>query len=905
MPTRSSTARSTLFWSSLLVLCALFASVAAQSSTSSGSQSATNSNQATPTPTTYTTSTTVLATISTTLHNGTSLIPTVTDIPVVVNLTVTSTPPVSSPSSTANATSAAASATASADPSHLDTKIDPGFGVLGAILILTGLPSAFLGHKNRWTSFFLIGFYTLSLVCLVLILKFGVLQAVNPPSTTLRGLFVLACCVAGIAGGAVSIFFWKATRYFIGAWGGFAFALWIQCFRNGGLIHPIGFRWILYIACAVVGFLLCAIPKIHYQIILVSTAFVGATAFMLGVDCYTTTNLKEFYMWNLGFTSLFPRYESLGIQFPVSQTMEIELGLEGAVALMGIAMQLRLYKILRRKLKEIKDESRRQDADAEARAAARFGDLDHEKAEWEREHPSLPKHGRQDSTFSASPLIKEDGSTDEKRASTNTLVSPIRQRYQSGVSSFMATPLDGRQSPGALPALDLGTDLETNVPQNYISDVSGEGPSEPRGLGIRARTPSVTLTSAQELEDLKKKQELLSEIQNIRKSIELLKAETPAPSSSSESRNPSFGSRRTQSQDLGSFSIAGPSTAHLRDPRARVQSMDLTNMTRSEFGNTIGRPTSVPLQDEDWDAYVRERKLLQPPSGVTPPIPTTPLSPTPRVPVSPAVADALFQRQRRESSLSFGMMPAAEERDRPPSRDRNAPPHHSPEEIPIALRPQHKKTDSQDSYAPGVLLPPRHRQGASSPPPPLSDAPRVMSFEELNERHKEKLRQLQQPLTESEKEQADVLVARARWERAKEAEKKAVLKRQAEQAAVVESKKKERSRRSLDASAALNEAGGRAGGHGHSRSLSADVLATVPGAQPASSKRMSTMKVQDWQRHQMEDEVEQALEHPERAEREASGRRHGGVPFPGATAPRPRAPRESRRQSTVPRDPLT
>ena len=47
------------------------------------------------------------------------------------------------------------------------------------------------------------------------------------------------------------------------------------------------------LACAVVGFLLCAIPKIHYQIILVSTAFVGATAFMLGVDCYTTTNLKE------------------------------------------------------------------------------------------------------------------------------------------------------------------------------------------------------------------------------------------------------------------------------------------------------------------------------------------------------------------------------------------------------------------------------------------------------------------------------------------------------------------------------------------------------------------------------------------------------------------------------------
>lgn len=70
------------------------------------------------------------------------------------------------------------------------------------------------------TSFFLIGFYTLSLVCFVLILKFGILPAVNPPSKTLRGMFVLACSVAGIAGGGSAIFFWKAARYGIGAWGG-------------------------------------------------------------------------------------------------------------------------------------------------------------------------------------------------------------------------------------------------------------------------------------------------------------------------------------------------------------------------------------------------------------------------------------------------------------------------------------------------------------------------------------------------------------------------------------------------------------------------------------------------------------------------------------------------------------
>lgn len=44
---------------------------------------------------------------------------------------------------------------------------------------------------------------------------------------------------------------------------------------------------------SVVGFVLCTIPKLHYYVLLMSTAFVGATAFILGVDCFTTAGLKE------------------------------------------------------------------------------------------------------------------------------------------------------------------------------------------------------------------------------------------------------------------------------------------------------------------------------------------------------------------------------------------------------------------------------------------------------------------------------------------------------------------------------------------------------------------------------------------------------------------------------------
>jgi hypothetical protein len=180
-------------------------------------------------------------------------------------------------------------------------------------------------------------------------------------------MFVLSSFVAGVAGGGFAIFFWQATKYLIGAWGGLAFGLWVQCFRDGGLIRPVGIRWLLFITCAVIGFVLCTIPRIHYQVLLVATAIVGSTAVILGVDCFSTAGLKEFYMWNIGYRQLFPKYISHDIQFPVTQSMEIEIGLIGAVWLMGIAVQLRVLQVLQRKLREIKEEQKRRDRLNEAK----------------------------------------------------------------------------------------------------------------------------------------------------------------------------------------------------------------------------------------------------------------------------------------------------------------------------------------------------------------------------------------------------------------------------------------------------------------------------------------------------------------------------------------------------------
>lgn len=852
---------------------------------------------------------------------------------------------------------ATSSATPTPTPIVLATKITPAFGVLGAVLVLTGLPSAFWGHKNRWTSFFLIGFYTFALVCFVLIAKFGILPAVNPPSATLQGMFVLSCAISGIMGGAISIFFWKATKYFIGAWGGFAIGLWLQCFKDGGLITPVGIRWIVYISCGVVGFVLCTIPKLHWHILLLATAFVGSSVFMLGVDCYTTAGLKEFYVWNLGFTGLFPKYTDNYIAFPVSQTMQIELGLIGAVALMGGAVQLRILRVLQRKLKEIAEEQRRRDEEAELDASGRFADLEKEKKEWETDHPAHGMHTRTGSGYSGTPLMNDfpTSSSNEGPSSTLTL-NGGRGRYTSGVSDFLAPPAPdddirrtakGHLQKGLLPNLDLGAGIQDDVPTGFITE------TEPESKESKAAKEAKKAEISTELEALSRKEELLAEIQTIRRSIDALRSDTPGvDSDDSRSRRISLSSKRTLSCDLDTVSGARPHARPPRqpDPRVRTHSMDFSKIIDAPpLGASISRAASVPLKSEDWDSYVQDRKLLQPPSGVTAPIPTTPVSS--RLPMPAAVSEALAQRKRRESSLlDFGghdvTSKDASEEDIPigsltgmksqpkqkgPRTSGSIPPvllqqlgsapvpEPSSSSVPfVVTRPRPTKgtpAEATNSNIPTVLPPNRSskttavessnhtpyivpRGGIAAPVSLRPEPQRVATFEELEERHRQKLRGLQAPLTQAEKEHADVEAAKSRWERSRAIEREVVNKRQAEKAAQLEREEKDRRKLQdgLGKRASVPLDSGKVGDRS-STTLNAEKLAAVGGKASPSSKRQSILRVEDWQRHQQDVEMGVRPE-ASSSQRESRMMTHATVPFPGQSKTR-----EKRRVSGSPRDP--
>lgn len=516
---------------------------------------------------------------------------------------------------------------------------------------------------------------------------------------------------------------------------------------------------------------------------------------------------------------MFPKYSNNGIQFPVSQQMEIELGLIGAVALMGAAVQLRILKVLQRKVQEIADETAHFDEEAEVKAAKRMSDVNRERDTWEKEHSGIGK--RNESSLSSMPLLNNRESTSIPSEAHS---DEGRQRNISGLSDFKAAPTSDEdlrrasrhgQIPGVLPTLDLGQGIQEEVPSNYIAK-------------------DVKVTSA-DLEDLKRKQELLAEIQNIRRSIDILKTETPAPSSSDHSRRPSLMSGRfnTHSQP--------------QDTRARVHSMELLSSLTSTH-DVVSRPKSLPLKNDDWDTYIQERKLLQPPSGVTPPIVTSPI-PVSRVSVAPAIQEALQRRKQRE-----GVLAGSSE---------------SSEDVPLVRFVQQQQQQNANS-AQITILPPR-RSSTSAVAPVPQHVIRTRTFEELNERHREKMRDIQAPLTQAEKEQAELDAAKRRWERAKAVEREVVSRRQAEKAAALEKRKK----------AGSPEMGGdrksrvQQGSRRHGRSLSADMLGGIGTSGSTHSRRLSMMKVEDWQRYQHETNGNGGGGSKSRAMRP-----EGSVPFP-------------------------
>ncbi|KAJ4860422.1 hypothetical protein T069G_05410 [Trichoderma breve] len=221
--------------------------------------------------------------------------------------------------------------------------ITPGWGVAGVILMLTGLVYTLVGIKNRWINcFFSAAFITALGISVLIVYIMNV-----PVSLGIQGAYVVAVTLSGCALGGASLIFKDLTEGLGCALGGFCLSMWFLCLAPGGLIHDTIGRAIFISCMSVVGFCFYFSRYTRDWAMIFLMSFGGATAIVLGIDCYSRAGLKEFwaYIWNLN-DNLFP----LGADtYPITRGIRVEIAAIIIICLIGIVSQVKLWKVVREK----------------------------------------------------------------------------------------------------------------------------------------------------------------------------------------------------------------------------------------------------------------------------------------------------------------------------------------------------------------------------------------------------------------------------------------------------------------------------------------------------------------------------------------------------------------------------
>ncbi|WVO12614.1 hypothetical protein L204_100219 [Cryptococcus depauperatus] len=686
--------------------------------------------------------------------------------------------------------------------------LDPAYGLAGGFLILTGIPVAVLGGKNRWSSLAISSGLAVLLFTLVLILRFGVQPSLaepspHPPTHTLRGLYFFACLVTSLIGAGLGIFFYNFTKYAVSAGGGFVFAWFLLATKSGGLIGSMLGRWGLLGGLTVTAFI-ASLPKWSNEYMtLFSTTWVGATAFVLGVDCFTKAGLKEFYMYNLGFREIFPKLD--GGKYPLTQTMTIELGILGAVVLIGAAIQFRVLNVLTKRFKQAREEEEaRIEAEEISRAAERFKNVGVELAEWEEKHGNDPKCGvvivkkegrsspvsfvqvsnlsgysmRADRSSELMPQLGFDDSKerDEFIKSDN--------RASSTLSLLTNDPLVAHDRSSSSISLDRVRD--TNDPRGVYETVNADTPTSSMFLGIEELKPERLVENAETKGDsLEEQLKLLEEVkrarESIRGSLEALRSRT--------SSDPHFISSASESSSHGDLDglqrrVSSTST---RPIEVRLRTVSTPALVHSS-------PPEQERPRSEWDSYLAERKIIIPKAVSSPGLANNINQNSSYINVPVSVAKGIEARREKTRSMlepkvsdfeviaenNIGDQPrrALHEQDysHPANRQRGyrysqverPSTYHDQIDSGIPLRPQpsHQPHSSYDSNGMvyGYASDRHQTSGNYSNYRPMS---KTLSIDELGERHRKRLSKLQEPVTARLREPEELEEVKKKWERQK------------------------------------------------------------------------------------------------------------------------------------------
>ncbi|KUI64830.1 hypothetical protein VM1G_00905 [Cytospora mali] len=264
----------------------------------------------------------------------------------------------------------------------LEPRITPGFSVAGVILILTGIAYTLIGIKTRWIHCFLSVAYLAAVGVTLLII-----YVMNPPTSDgVQGAYVVAAVGTGALLGGGGLVFRDITECLGCLLGGFCLAMWLLTLKEGGLLGSGGGGVIIFIAVfSAAGFAgyFSRWTRSYYMIACISLS--GATAIVIGIDCFSRAGLKEYWawIWNLN-DKLFPQGADT---YPLTRGIRVEQALTVLIALIGVISQMRLWRII--KEHRAKKEAARTQAQAEHQEHEEIVGRDieranaHERRQWE------------------------------------------------------------------------------------------------------------------------------------------------------------------------------------------------------------------------------------------------------------------------------------------------------------------------------------------------------------------------------------------------------------------------------------------------------------------------------------------------------------------------------------------
>ncbi|KAJ4391361.1 hypothetical protein N0V93_004978 [Gnomoniopsis smithogilvyi] len=361
--------------------------------------------------------------------------------------TETATASTTTGSSTGSATSAIISATPIA-PSNstqfnttepgqlpLTPTRTPGFYVAGFILMISGALYIIFGMKRQWIHCS----FSFAYLVAIAIAALELLLVPSPISDGVQAGYIVAAIVGGAVAGGLATLRPKFFYFFGSFLGGFCFAMWLLTLKESALFgRNVGKNCIFLAAFSCVGLGFYVSTKTRHYLIMFSSSFAGATAFILGVDCLTCAGLKEFWAWigNFPNVDLFPIDANT---YPLTTGMKAELGLLVVIFLLGVVFQWS-------QLKTIKQERIRKEAERDAgRAVVHKAD---EKAGMEFERRIANERRHFERTYRGSRGVIYEG----RGSRTDKFLSPIRKLWMS---------IDGKHAK---------TETEHGVPREVDAD---------------------------------------------------------------------------------------------------------------------------------------------------------------------------------------------------------------------------------------------------------------------------------------------------------------------------------------------------------------------------------------------------------------------------------------------------